>query len=83
MSEASGAGGHVLPGGRPMNYPPTWEVTLEAPGFDMQRPLISVTSARPRPGDAVTALWTALESIPETQEFLRHVTNIRVKRIQV
>lgn len=66
-----------------MTFPPSWEVTFEAPGYDLQKPLLTFTFARLTPGDAVTALWTELEAMPETRAFLLHVTRIRVKKIAV
>jgi hypothetical protein len=61
-----------------MNKPYSWEVTFSAGSQSM-----TFTFARKSPGDAVTALWTELEAMPETRNFLRNVTRIRVKKIAV
>jgi hypothetical protein len=81
MPEARRAGHVLLSRGWNMSFPPTWEVTFAAPGFNP--PAMTFTFARLAPGDAVTALWTELEAMPETRAFLLHVTRIRVQKVEI
>lgn len=56
----------------------TWEVV-----FSDGKTNMTFTFPRRTPGEAVTALWTELESMPSQADFLKRVIQIRVRKVEI